>query len=496
MVVVFGLLIVAIAGFMAVFLPSRIESQLRGAAERRAKTIAGVVADAVEPAVEFHDAESVRGTLEWLDALGDARFAVIGNGAAPVATWHGERAPTGLPVMVDRLTVRFLADQLVVSAPIELRGTGGGGAIHIGFSLAELEIERDQARHTVEIASLVVLGVGALVCFVLATILVRPIRRLTEAADRIARGEAPPALAAGDGSDEVAQMARTLSVMLDRLNRINGQLVDASRHAGMAEVATGVLHNVGNVLTSINLTASLIGERLAACPVDRLARTAALLAEARASGDPARLDAAIQLVGAISARIATEHASADDDLATLRRHIEHIAQVVLTQNRYARTVSVAEAASPAALIDEAIALACPEAERKGIAIEREIACDGAVALDRHRVLQVLVNLISNARDAVLAGGGDRTIRIRAELGDGCLRIAVADTGVGFAIEDGARIFQAGFTTKPHGHGYGLHSSAVAAQQLGGTLRCTSAGQGQGAKFSLQIPIIGKDIPHA
>ncbi|HEY6178669.1 MAG TPA: HAMP domain-containing sensor histidine kinase, partial [Kofleriaceae bacterium] len=208
------------------------------------------------------------------------------------------------------------------------------------------------------------------------------------------------------------------------------------------------------------------------------------------------LDAAIQLVGAISARMATERAGADEELATLRRHIEHVAQVVLTQNRYARTVSVAEAASPAALIDEAIALACPEAERKGIAIERDIACDGAVPLDRHRVLQVLVNLISNARDAVLAGTGDKTIRIRAELVDGSLRIAVADTGVGFAIADGARIFQAGFTTKPHGHGYGLHSSAIAAQQLGGTLRCTSAGHGRGAKFSLQIPIVEKEPSHA
>jgi signal transduction histidine kinase len=494
MVVLFGALIVAIAGFMAVFLPGRIEDQLRAAAEARAVTIARIVADAVEPAVEFDDPDHARSTLMSLDTLGDARFAVVGNGHARCAAWHDERAPAELPAAVDQVSVRWLADQLVVSAPIA-QHTTGRGAIHLGFSTADLHAERVKARRTVEIASLVVLGVGAVVCFLLATILVRPIRRLTETARRIARGEAPPAIAESGGGDEVVQMARALSVMLERLNQVNAQLVDASRHAGMAEVATGVLHNVGNVLTSVNLTVGLLGERLAATPIDRLTRSAALLAEARASGDTARLDAAIKLVGAITARLAGDRDGADEELATLRRHIEHVAQVVLTQNRYARTVSVAEAASPGALVDEAIALACPEPERKGIAIVREVACDRLVPLDRHRVLQVLVNLISNARDAVLAGAGDKTIRVRAELVDDQLRIAVADTGVGFAVDAGPRLFQAGFTTKPHGHGYGLHSSAIAAQQLGGTLRCTSPGQGRGARFSLQIPI-GKELSHA
>src|SRR5262249_10688216 len=87
MVVLFGLLLVAIAGFVAVFLPGRIEDQLRVATERRAVTIARVVAGAVEPAVEFDDPDHARSTLMWLDALGDARFAMIGNGKARCAAW-------------------------------------------------------------------------------------------------------------------------------------------------------------------------------------------------------------------------------------------------------------------------------------------------------------------------------------------------------------------------------------------------------------------------
>jgi signal transduction histidine kinase len=491
MVMLFGLLIVAIAGFMTVFLPGRIEDQLRSATERRAITIARVIANAVEPAIEFDDPDHARATLVWLDSLGDARFGVVTNGVTRIAAWHDERAPAELPVAVDQLGVRYLADRLVVSAPIVLRG-GGHGAIHLGFSIEELHVERDQARRTVEIASLAVLGVGALACFVLASILMRPIHRLTETARRITRGDAPPALAAGDGTDELSQLARALSVMLERLSHVNAQLVGASRHAGMAEVATGMLHNVGNVLTSVNLTVGLLGERLHRSPLERLARSAKLLEEARASGDPARLDAAIALVSALSTALANDRIGTNDELSTLRRHIDHITRIVLTQNRYAKTVSMAETASLAALLDEAIELGCPEAERKGIALTHEIACDGVVSIDRHRVLQVLVNLISNARDAVLAGTGTRTIRIRADISDGGLALEVHDTGVGFDLEDGAKIFQAGFTTKLHGHGYGLHSSAIAAQQLGGTLRCASPGRGQGAMFSLQIPIVGED----
>lgn len=497
MVVLFGLLIVAIAGFMAVFLPGRIEDQLRGATERRARTIAQVLASAVEPAVEFDDPDHARTTLQWLDTLGDAQFAVVDSGGARLAGWHEARAAAVLPTapVPSSPAVRYVADQLVVSAPIALRA-GGHGAIHVGFSIEELHVERQKAQRTVEIASLAVLGVGALVCFVLASILVRPIRRLTETARAISRGDAPAALAATDGSDEVAQMSRALSVMLERLHQANAKLVDASRHAGQAEVATGVLHNVGNVLTSVNLTVGMLGERLEGPVLDRLARAAGLLAEARGAGDQVRLDAAIRLIGAVSEKVAVERTGMRDELATLRRHIEHIAQIVTTQNRYARAPSVNETASIGVLLDEAIELGCPEAERKGIAISRELACDSSVRLDRHRVLQVLVNLISNARDAVLASPAPRTIRLRAEISGGALRFEVADTGVGFEVEDGARLFQAGFTTKPHGHGYGLHSSALAAQALGGTLRCTSPGKSRGAKFSLRIPLSEKALPHA
>jgi signal transduction histidine kinase len=151
---------------------------------------------------------------------------------------------------------------------------------------------------------------------------------------------------------------------------------------------------------------------------------------------------------------------------------------------------VTEPTRVSTLIDEAVALGCPDPDRHGIALTTRIDDADGVKLDRHRVLQILVNLIANARDSIAAhGGSTKTIEIAAAIPDGCwFEVRVTDSGGGIAPDQLLRIFSAGFTTKPKGHGYGLHSSALAAEQLGGTLRCTSPGVGQGACFVLRSPI--------
>ena len=127
-----------------------------------------------------------------------------------------------------------------------------------------------------------------------------------------------------------------------------------------------------------------------------------------------------------------------------------------------------------------------------IAIERGIKGSVDVPIDRHRILQIFVNLIANARDSIAAHAknepSERKIGIAVDTDGGWLQIAVEDTGGGISPELQLKIFSAGFTTKPKGHGYGLHSSALAAEQLGGTLRCHSAGPGKGACFTLRVPI--------
>jgi signal transduction histidine kinase len=296
------------------------------------------------------------------------------------------------------------------------------------------------------------------------------------------------------GGREVIEMTDALGMMLDRLNEANHQLVEASRHAGMAEVATGVLHNVGNILTSVNVGIDVLNERAGELPVERVRRAGQLLAAAQSAGplDPTKLDAGVRYLTAIAEALDTDRGKLLGGLATLRDHIAHINRVVTMQNGYARSGGVLEQIEVAALIEQAIGLGCADTERHGVEIVRRVAPECAVTIDRHRVLQILVNLLANARDSIAqhaksGAATDRRITVTAAIEPAWLALTVDDTGGGIAPESLLKIFSAGFTTKPKGHGYGLHSSARAAEQLGGTLRCSSEGLGRGATFVLRVP---------
>jgi two-component system, NtrC family, sensor kinase len=122
-------------------------------------------------------------------------------------------------------------------------------------------------------------------------------------------------------------------------------------------------------------------------------------------------------------------------------------------------------------------------------VRREIADIPQFHTDRYKLLQIVVNFIGNACDAIAANAlGERQMVVRARMVDSELEIAVEDSGVGIPSEFLTRVWEFGFTTKAHGHGFGLHSSAVAAQQLGGTVGVVSAGSGLGACFTVRIPL--------
>jgi C4-dicarboxylate-specific signal transduction histidine kinase len=112
-----------------------------------------------------------------------------------------------------------------------------------------------------------------------------------------------------------------------------------------------------------------------------------------------------------------------------------------------------------------------------------------ITIEKHKVLQILVNLIRNAKHACDASGrADKQMAIRVSNGGGHVRIAISDNGVGISPENLTRIFAHGFTTKKDGHGFGLHSGVLAAQEMGGQLTVHSAGPGAGATFTLELPL--------
>lgn len=279
------------------------------------------------------------------------------------------------------------------------------------------------------------------------------------------------------------------------------QLRDASRQAGMADVATSVLHNVGNVLNSVNVSANLVADSLKRSRAAGLGRVVALLQEHQ--GDLGRFVAHDERGKVLPVYLAelSRHLSADNrnalqELDALRGNIDHIKDIVTMQQRYAKLGGAAEPIDIEHLAEESLRINASAFERHAITVVRRFADVPQITVDKHKVLQILVNLLRNAKDAC-DGLSDRERRVTLSV-ERCatgVRVAVADNGAGIAAEHMSRIFTHGFTTKKTGHGFGLHSGALAAREIGGVLRAESLGVGRGATFVLELPFRPPESAH-
>ena len=281
---------------------------------------------------------------------------------------------------------------------------------------------------------------------------------------------------------------------LEREHRLQGQLRDASRHAGMAEVATSVLHNVGNVLNSVNVSASLVTDNLRRSKVAGLGRVVSLLQEHERDighfiGEDERGRQLPAYLAGLSKHLLADQGETLKELESLRRNIDHIKEIVAMQQSYAKLAGVSETVVPAELVEECLRISAGDFGEHGIALVREYADVPGICVDKHKVLQILVNLMRNAKHACQKGvaAGHRIGIGIAPAGAG-ICISVRDDGVGIAADNMTRIFSYGFTTKQEGHGFGLHSSALAAREMGGSLQAASDGPGHGATFTLQLPL--------
>lgn len=277
-----------------------------------------------------------------------------------------------------------------------------------------------------------------------------------------------------------------------KMASLNAKLIETSRAVGMAEIATGVLHNVGNVLNSVNVATTLIVDNIRKSKTANLGKAAALLRENQENlGDflishpkGRQLPAYLNL---LAVDLAKEQAVLAAEMQGLQVNIDHIKQIVAAQQAYAKVAGVVETLAAETLIEDALKLTGPELSRQNVEIIREFEQVLPVSTDRHKVLQILINLINNARQAMGDRTDDRKLTLRVESTDGGITIRVIDNGVGIASENLTRIFRHGFTTKQTGHGFGLHSGANAAKELGGNLCVHSDGPNLGAVFSLYLP---------
>jgi NO-binding membrane sensor protein with MHYT domain len=295
-----------------------------------------------------------------------------------------------------------------------------------------------------------------------------------------------------------ARLAESLEKITRELKAAQSELVTTARHAGMAEIANNVLHNVGNVLTSVNVSAGLIGGRVRDSKAQGLAKAADLLSQhAQNLGGFLTEDARGKTFPAYLSKLATalaeENASISTELESLIKGIEHIKEIVATQQSYSGTSSLIEPVQVEELLEDALRMNAASMERHKITVVREIAEVPTLLLDRHLVLQILVNLIGNAKQA-MDGVPDRphelTLRagIAEPAGKPRLSVCIQDNGVGIAPENLPRLFTHGFTTRKNGHGFGLHSCALAVKQMAGSISVKSEGLGRGAAFTLELPV--------
>jgi PAS domain S-box-containing protein len=280
----------------------------------------------------------------------------------------------------------------------------------------------------------------------------------------------------------------------EELKQTHLRLVEASHRAGMAEVAADVLHNVGNVLNSINVSTTIITDKIKESEVANLGKVVSILNDHIdnlgnfLTENPQGKNIPLYLTE-VSKLLIDEQAEIISRLRVLADNIEHVKEIISTQQSYARVSGVETQISITKLVEDAIQINSAGLERHGTRLTREFDELGDVVLDKQRVLQILVNLISNAKYALSSSDEkDKVLTIRiCRRDEDRFQIEVADNGVGILKENLTKIFSHGFTTRKRGHGFGLHSSALAAKDLGGSLMVHSDGLGKGARFTLELP---------
>ncbi|HSY43288.1 MAG TPA: ATP-binding protein, partial [Candidatus Acidoferrum sp.] len=306
--------------------------------------------------------------------------------------------------------------------------------------------------------------------------------------------------------DDHGKIAGTFGVTKDitvikkteaELAQTHKRLLDTSRQAGMAEVATSVLHNVGNVLNSVNVSTSLIAEKIQKSKVANVVKVVDLMRPHQNdlgnyfANDPKGKQVP-EYLAKLAGHLAQEQQELLQEIGSLLNNVVHIKEIVAMQQGYAKAAGIVEPLKASDLVEDAIRMNSGAVDRHKIKIIRDFGEVPVLTTDKHKVLQILVNLIRNSKYACDdSQREDKEITLRLRNGNGRVKISVVDNGIGIPPENLTRIFSHGFTTRKEGHGFGLHSGAIAAHELGGTLVAQSEGIGRGATFTLELPATHK-----
>jgi PAS domain S-box-containing protein len=279
-----------------------------------------------------------------------------------------------------------------------------------------------------------------------------------------------------------------------KLKTAQEKLLETAREVGMAEVATGVLHNVGNVLNSVSVTAESIQKRVRNSKISYLSDVVGLLEDHASElgtfmSNEERGKKIPAFLANLSKELLEEQQRALEALEALTKHVQHVADIIQLQQSHSKTKGIIEPTSIEELVEDTLKINAEMITRNKVEVKREIADMPTLLLDRHKLLQILTNLVSNAIYALSQSElVSKILKIQVkESNSGYIRIDVCDNGIGIPEENLPRIFEHGFTTKKTGHGFGLHSTALSVNELNGSIKVHSDGFGKGAVFTVELP---------
>lgn len=283
-------------------------------------------------------------------------------------------------------------------------------------------------------------------------------------------------------------------IAAENISKLNSQLLATARLAGMSEIATSILHNIGNVLNSTNVSISLIKQNLEHIDHIRFLMVVGMIHDnlhnlADYLSKDKKGKHILPFLATLTEDIKSAYQSNIAEIKSLEKNMAHMNAIVSMQQTISGVSGVLEKIHVLDLIDNVLEIS--NVKQLDINFVKEIDSNIKTFIsDKSKVLQILINLIQNARDSVLAHSTNKEKRITLSvdtIDHDTLCISVEDNGIGMPQDILNRLFSFGFTTKPDGHGFGLHSAALSAKDIGAVLTAQSRGLGHGAKFSLKLP---------
>ncbi len=443
-------------------------------------------------------------------------------GAAPILDGKGSGPARGMIIMgrllagaaLERIAsqaqFRVAMQPPVQGAPVETMDVGDtvttvGNTLNdiYGAPIVTLSVDvprevtlRGKSAVKVAAACLLASAVTVIILLVLVLnrVILNPLGLMTRHAVAMGKGTDLTTRLDLQRRDEMGVLAREFDNMVERVAESRTQLVDQSFQAGFAELAKGVLHNLGNAMTPIGVRLANLGERLRVAPADDADLATAELA---AGGADAERNADLQEFLRLACReLATTVRSAREDVAVMSRQATVIQTALSEQLRSARNEHVIEPVRLTELVAQSLEIV-PDSCRQRLTVDTDETLRGlgVVRVARTVLRLILQNLIINAADAVRdAGKAKGRLRLSAQIvidaSGEKLHLQCVDDGVGIAPQNLQRVFEKGFSTKSPetNHGIGLHWCANAINALGGRIWAASEGPGHGAAMHLIVPL--------